>query len=121
MTLTINKQFLRIAAPAMVVLGCVLFAGLALERFIIAVAADPRIDIGQETIEAAVSYFPDSAAIQARLAARLVEEGVLQAEAHELTAERAVDCASRAVRLSPWQYENWLLLAAARELKGSNA
>src|SRR5262245_9367582 len=98
MTLTINKNVLQIAAPVIVAVGSVFFASLALERFVITVAADPRINVSQEMIEAAVQYFPDSAAVQARLAARLVEMGSSQAEAHEQTAQRAVDCASRAVR-----------------------
>jgi tetratricopeptide (TPR) repeat protein len=101
--------------------ACVLFAGLALSRFVIAVAADPRIEVGQEMIEAAAGYFPNSARLQARLAARLIETGAAQTEAHEESAARAVNTATRAVRLAPGHYENWVLLAAAQEMTGNLA
>jgi tetratricopeptide (TPR) repeat protein len=123
MTLTLDpdRGFLRAAALVLAVAVCVLFATLALSRFVIAVASDPQIEVGQEMIEAAAAYFPDSARLQARLAARLIETGAAQTEAHEAIADRAVHSASRAVRLAPWHYENWLLLAAAQELKGNLA
>jgi tetratricopeptide (TPR) repeat protein len=112
---------LRVAALTLAIMALSLFSALALSRFVVAVASDPRVGVGQETLEAAAAYYPDSARVQARLAARLIETGVAQTESHEEVADRAIDAATRAVRLASWEYENWLLLAAARELKGDLA
>jgi tetratricopeptide (TPR) repeat protein len=119
MTLTFDHKITRKAAPIIIVLACVWFTAATLERFVIAVAADPRINVGQEMLETVAGYYPDSSLIQARLAARLIEEGALNTEDHEAGAQRVSKLALRAVQLSPWHYENWVLLAAAQELNGN--
>jgi tetratricopeptide (TPR) repeat protein len=91
---------------------------LALARFITAVAADPYSQVTPQILESAVHYFPDNAPAQARLAARLIEAGWDSSRSYQEVAEKALDHASRAAELSPWNYEHHLLLSAARELKG---
>lgn len=92
--------------------------GFALARFITAVAASPRLPVDLSMIEATAAYFPDSAAVHARLAARLVEGGTESAQSHEALAARALYHASRAVKLAPANYEYHVLLSAAAELRG---
>lgn len=95
--------------------GVVVFASL---RFVTSVVANPRLQVDLSTIESAVSSFPNSAKLQARLAARLIESSSENAESHESMAERAFRHASRAVVLAPENYEYRLLLAAAAESRG---
>jgi tetratricopeptide (TPR) repeat protein len=120
MTLSFNlkRGVLRTGILGLASVGYLTFIAFALTRFAHGVAADTRMEIGEEIIEQAAAYFPNSARLQARLAARLIEMGAAQADTHEELADRAVKAAERAVRLGPWQYENWVLLSAARELKG---
>src|SRR5215813_1744055 len=95
------------------------YIGLSAARFIASVISDPAVRAETEDIERAANYFPNSARIQARMASRLIESGVSQAEGHELVAERAVYYASRAVSLSPKNYEFRILSATAREMNGA--
>lgn len=119
--LDLRRNAVRIAMLAMAILVSGLFILLSFAHFVMAVVADARTPVSQEVIVATANYFPNSARVQARLAARLVESGVDESQSHEHTAERAVYHASRAVTLSPWSYELRVLLAAARELNGDLA
>lgn len=119
MTLSLDHKIARRLVPIGIMIGCVWFVAATLERFVVAVAADPRVNVGQGMLESVAGYYPDSALIQARLAARLLEEGALQTEDHQQGSHKIEKLALRAVQLSPWHYENWVLLAAAQELNGN--
>lgn len=97
---------------------CVALVGFSLVRFVTQAVANPRLPMELATIEAAVSYFPNSARLQARLAAALVENGINPGESHEELAERAFTHATLAVKLAPANHEYRLLMAAAAELQG---
>src|SRR5258706_12183148 len=121
MLITLRLSFW--AARVMVVMAslalCVALVGFALARFVTQAVANPRLPMELATIEAAVNYFPNSARLQARLAAALVENGIAPGESHEELSARAFTHAAIAVRLAPANHEYWLLLAAAAELQGS--
>lgn len=95
--------------------------GFTLLWFVTSVVANPKMQVHLSTIESAASYFPNSAKLQARLAAKLVERGAETVESHESLAERAFRHSLRAVQLSPKNHEYRLLLAAAAELRGEMA
>src|SRR5215813_14927505 len=95
------------------------YIGLSAARFIASVISDPAVLAETRDIERAAKYFPNSARIQARMASRLIESGVDQAEGYERVVERAVYHASRAVSLSPRNYELRILSAAASEMNGA--
>jgi len=101
--------------------GCAAFISLSAARFVISVITDPESRAETAIIEGAANYFPNSAWAQARMASRLIESGVDVSEDHERIAERAVYYSTRAVALSPRNYEFRILLAAAKELKGDLA
>lgn len=96
-------------------------AGIALLYFVISVVANPRTPVDLPTVESAVSYFPRSARLHARLAAKLVENGSRATESHEAMANRAFQHALQAVQLAPDNYQYRMLLAAASELRGETA
>src|SRR5262249_26889345 len=95
------------------------YIGLSAARVIASVISDPALPAGAEDNERAAGYFPNSAPHPARTASPFCESGVNQAEGHELVAERAVYYASRAVSLSPKNYEFRILSATAREMNGA--
>lgn len=101
---------------ALILLGAVVI--LAGCQFFISAVGNPRLPIDLVTIESALSYFPDSAKLHARLAAELIERPGEDSESHESLAGRAFHHAQRAVQLTPENHEFWLLLAAAAELRG---
>lgn len=95
--------------------------GFTLVWFVTSVVANPKMQIGLSTVESAASYFPNSARLQARLAAKLVERGPEVAESHDSLTERAFRHSRQAVQLAPKNHEYRLLLAAAAELRGEMA
>jgi tetratricopeptide (TPR) repeat protein len=119
--LDLHSRWSRTAMMIAALFCAVIFAGLAITQFITSVLADPQNQVDPAIIESAANYYRNSARVQARMAARLIESGLDETLDHELTAERAVDHASRASNLAPWNYEFKILLAAAREMKGDLA
>lgn len=91
---------------------------IALLWFVTSVVVNPKMQMSLATVESGAYYFPNSAKLQARLAARLIEKGADAAESHEVLAERAFRHALQAVQLAPKNHEYRLLLAAAAELRG---
>lgn len=87
-------------------------------RFVTSVISSSSFAVNLPALEAAAVYFPDSAKVQARLAARLVESELDAGQSHETMSERAFSHARRAVVLAPSNYEYRVLLAAAAELQG---
>src|SRR5882672_5021105 len=123
MKITLRLSFWA-ARAALLIAGLALFValiGFALARFVTQAVASPRLPMEPATIEAAANYFPNSARLQARLAAALVENGISPGDSHEELAARAFTHAASAVRLAPANHEYRLLLAAAAELQGNLA
>jgi tetratricopeptide (TPR) repeat protein len=110
--LTTRLAFLLVSLPLVVLL-----VWLIISHFIIGEMADTRAEVAPDVLAAAAGYFPASPLLQARLAeAELAdavspEEAAASAEAH----------AAQAVRLSPQDYRNHLLLASALEARGETA
>lgn len=92
--------------------------GLTLFWFVGSAVVNPKMQVNLATMESAARYFPNSAKLKARLAAKLIEHGTDEAESHEILAERAFRHALQAVQLAPKNHEYKLLLAAAAELRG---
>ena len=110
----LRSRLLRAAMLSVAVCAVAVFIGFALTQFVASVMADPKIQAAPSQLQAAADYFPSYAGVQARMAARIIESNVDQAVSHENEAGLAIEYASRAVNLSPWNYEHRMLLAAAR-------
>lgn len=95
-----------------------LLAAQALIHFTISAIADPGADVARELVEAAINYFPNSSALHARLAAKLVEARVDESQNHEQIAALAEQHARRAISLLPARFDNYVLLGVAAELQG---
>lgn len=95
-----------------------LLASSALMRFAVNAVADASLDMPREVIEGAAAYFPNSPELHARLAAKLVEAQVDEAQHHEQVAALAQQHARAAVQLAPYRYDNYVLLAVANEMLG---
>lgn len=117
-TLSLRGPLSRFAIIVTTLFAAAAFLSLSAARFITAVISDPDVQAETEVIEGAANYFSNSAPVQARMASRIIESGVDQAESYEQVTERANYYASRAVALSPRNYEFRILSAAAREMKG---
>lgn len=103
-----------------VLLVCVVggwLASASLLRFTVAALADPGVAVSREVLEGAVGYFPNAAALHSRLAAQLVESQVDPTEDHTQIAELAGRHLQQAIRLAPYQYDNYVLLAVVAELQ----
>ena len=98
---------------------CTAIVWWTLNQFVISVLTDPRVTITRETLESAIEYFPNSSALQSRLAARLIESGLGENETEDEAIVRAENLAMRAVALGRWNYENHLLLASIQERRGN--
>jgi tetratricopeptide (TPR) repeat protein len=98
-----------------------LLASTALMRFAVHAVADARLDVPREVVEGAAGYFPNAPELHARLAAKLVEANVDELQNHEQVAALAHQHAREAVRLAPYQYDNYVLLAVANEMLGDLA
>ncbi len=117
-SLDLSALGIRLAVFALAALLLCGATGLAMVQFITNSAATPNLPVELAVLEAIADYVPSSAAVHARLAARLVESEADPTESHEKLAERAFVAASRAVQLAPANYEYRVLLAAASELQG---
>jgi tetratricopeptide (TPR) repeat protein len=83
----------------------------ALTNVTVGLLTDSRVDVSRELLNAGVSFVPNSAAINARLAE--LEMG--DEDRDILSVERR---AARAVNSSPWDYRHRLLLATIKEAGG---
>ena len=59
------------------------FLTIGIFRFITSVLADPRNQVDVQLLEAASGYFPDSAPLESRLAARLLMSRSDEAQSYE--------------------------------------
>lgn len=109
---------LRVLVFGLVLVVCAGLMGAELRRFMTGVIASPAVTLDLAVIEAAASYFPNSAKVQARLASQLVESQLDGQQSHEMMADKAFRHATKAVELVPANFEYRILLSAAAELKG---
>lgn len=113
MTLTfkINSLVGRIALAITFLLLGVILVVVNASHFVIRTVADRRLSINQEALTMAAAKLPGSSRIQFRLAeAELEAQKFTDAQTH----------AEQAVKLSPWDYRNWRLLAAAQDFDGKS-
>src|ERR1044071_4963406 len=107
----VNNLAARLSLMVLALAACALLVALIVARFVIGTLADDRFTFGRETLEVPVSYLPNSARLNARLA-----EAELRESGRDL--ERAEQCALRAVKLSPFDYRFQLTLASIKEASG---
>lgn len=117
-SLRLSSMGLRAALLGGTLMLCLGLIAFELQRFITSVIASTSIELDLATLKSAADYFPTSARLQARLAARLIESQSDSGQSHEALAESAFQHASRAVELAPSNFEYRVLLSAAAELKG---
>lgn len=115
--LSLNHPVARLAFIFVGLPALALLVWLTIAHFIIGTVADTRVETAPALLAAAADYFPNAPQLQARLAVLELAETVNPEEA----AARAETHATRAVRLSAKNYQNWLLLAEAREASGDTA
>lgn len=102
----------RLIAGILLLGVCGWLAYLAVANFIVSALADERATVGRAQLAAAVAVFPDSARLQARLAASAnTERDFATAETH----------AARAIALVPRNYSFRLLMATIKESRGDVA
>lgn len=120
MVFTINLDTLRanLVALSITIVLCAATLWWTTNHFVLSVLTDPRVPISRVTLESAVAYFPHSSSLQSRLAARLIESGSSETETEDETISHAENLVARAITLSRWNYENYLLLASIQERKG---
>src|SRR6202040_1418759 len=75
------------------------------------IVTDERVSVNKDLLTAAISYVPNSAPLNARLAEAEMEEADRDLSSVERHAKRAVD-------LSPWDYRTRMLLATVQEALG---
>lgn len=120
-SLNLSSIGVRVVVFGLALILCFGLIGFELQRFITSVVANSAVAIDLPTLESAAVYFPNSAKVQARLAARMIESQLDGQQSHEVLTEKAMRHASRAVELAPANYEYRVLLSAAAELKGDLA
>ncbi len=109
-----DRSVIRLVFALILLALCLLLSVVCVATFVVGAVADPKVELSREVLAALVNYFPDSATVHERLARAELAETV----DYEAAASRAEDHASRAVKLSPWDYKLRLLLASAREARG---
>jgi hypothetical protein len=107
----INTFLKKTSAIVLVMsLGAVLLFS-SLHNLIVGVLTDSRVEPRIDLLAAATAYVPNSAGVNARLAAAQLVQGDRDLSRVEPLAQRAVDT-------SPWDYRNRLLMATVREAQG---
>ncbi|MFN0111150.1 MAG: tetratricopeptide repeat protein [Blastocatellia bacterium] len=120
-SLQLSSIGLRLAVFGVALALSLALVGIELRRFVTSVVANPGIVIDPALLQSVTAYFPNSAKVQARMAAQLIESGSGNGQSHEALANSAFQHASRAVELAPANFEYRVLLSAAAELKGDLA
>lgn len=112
--LTLSKPSARFAFGMSVLAGSSLLVVIVISRFVIGTLADHRVQVTREMLQVPVSYFPNSARLNARIAAAELSEAdrdLASAKAH----------AQRAVNLSPNDHRLRITLASVEEASGDRA
>lgn len=119
-SLQLRSLGLRVVAFGAILVLCLGLVGFELQRFITSVIVNSRVEFDLPTLKFAADYFPNSAKVQARLAARIIESQSDSQQSHEALADSAFQHAFRAVELAPANFEYRVLLSAAAEMKGNS-
>lgn len=117
-SLHLSSIGLRAVLFGVTLILCAGLIGFEFQRFITSVVGSAGVYVDLPTLKFAADYFPNSAKLQARLAARMIESQADNQQSHEALSEEAFQHAHKAVELSPSNYEHHLLLSAASEMKG---
>jgi tetratricopeptide (TPR) repeat protein len=113
LTVKLDNWIKRIAVIVVLFISCAGLGWLTISHFITNTLSDESVVILRSTLFSAAAYFPQSSRLQARLAKVELAE-----VADETDLARAESAALHAVRLSPWNSNNQLLLASVRNLQG---
>ncbi|MEK7833296.1 MAG: hypothetical protein AAB401_19555, partial [Acidobacteriota bacterium] len=95
-SLNLSSIGVRVAVFGLALILCLGLIGFELQRFVTSVVASSAMAIDLPMLESAATYFPNSAKVQARLAARMVESQLDGQQSHEALAEKAMRHATRA-------------------------
>lgn len=107
--LSINKFAAKAILALALSCACAMLSYAIISNFIVSALTDERANVSRDTLESAVRYFPNSARLNARLAASSQQEREMtEAEAYAL----------RAINLSPNNYTLHILLATIKESNG---
>ena len=93
---------------------CTLLVWVILNQFIVGTLADERLPIERDRLASTVASFPDSPRVNARYAR-------LELLSIDRNLDKALSHATRAVQLSPYNYNYRLLLGSIEELRGNRA
>lgn len=104
----------RLALALGAIACCSLLVVVIVSRFVIGTLSDDRLAVTRNMLQVPVEYFPNSARLNARLAAAELSEG-------DRDLARAGVCAQRAVNLSPYDYRFRLTLASIQEAGGDRS
>ncbi|HKS39349.1 MAG TPA: tetratricopeptide repeat protein [Blastocatellia bacterium] len=103
--LSINKPAAKAVLALVVSCLCAMLSYAIISNFIVSALTDERANVSRDTLRSAVRYFPNSARLNARLAAA---SEMADAEAYAL----------QAINLSPHNYTFHILLATIKESNG---
>lgn len=109
--LNLNKLGARLSLALLTLVGWVLLLVVVVSRFVVGTLADERLAVTRDTLKIPISYFPNSARLNGRLAAAEMSESDRDLSSASLYAERATG-------LSPFDYRFRLTLAAVKEAGG---
>lgn len=110
----INNFLRKTAAMVLVTAISAVLLFSALRNLIVGVLTDSRVEPRLDLLAAATAYVPNSAGVNARLAAAQLVQADRDLSAVAPLAQRAVDT-------SPWDYRNRLLMATVKEAQGDRA
>lgn len=110
----LSKLRARLVLAIMVFVGSLLLVMIIVSRFVIGTLADHRVQVTRDMLQVPVSYFPNSARLNARLALAELSEAD-----RDLASARAH--AQRAVNLSPNDHRLRITLASVEEASGDRA
>ena len=109
--LKLNKLTARLAFAAGALVAVVLLGMVIISRFVIGTLSDYRVPVTRAMLQVPLTYFPNSARLNARLASAELSESdrdLASARTHAL----------RAVSLSPYDHRFMMTLAAVEEASG---
>jgi len=112
--LNLNSLLGRLALALFVFAGCALLVLVIVSKFVIATLADDRFVVTRDMLQVPVTYFPNSARLNGRLAAAELSES-------DRNLANAKEHAQRAVKLSPNDYRYRVTLASIEEAGGDRS
>lgn len=113
-SIALSNLLVRISVLFALIVACTCLGWLVYERFVIDVLAEKSTPAQQSTLASALASFPRSARLQSRYADVLLTQIFEDSQA----VVQAGSAAEQAVKLSPFNAKNYLLLAAANGASG---